>query len=104
MWNFTAGFKTIGHHKEKITHSGACNFNSRREDTKKKQNCLEILPLEILLLHRKYDQKFMPLRQLSQTPPACLENLQCGQRLSMVNIKFSEHTRNSTIDTAVIKK
>lgn len=42
--------------------------------------------------------------QLSQTPPAGFENLQYGQQLSMVNIKFSEHTQNSTISTAVIKK
>ena len=56
----------IGHHKQKMTHNGACNFNSRREDTKKNQNYLQILPLQILLLHRKYDQKFMPIRQLSR--------------------------------------
>lgn len=46
----------------------------------------------------------MSLRQLSQTPPAHLENIQCSQWLSVVYIKFSENTWNSTICTVVIEK
>ena len=47
----------------------------------------------------------MPLGQLSQGPSALLlEVLQCGQWLSMANVKFSEDAWNSTSGTIFLKK